>query len=210
MKDESFIEHPSGERVDLCMQNNTWYIKARIASEDRLVAPLSTEEMWEYPDEQRELEESESWQRVPMQFRNAVGGDVPNDPGIAARGDDAGEAPALNFSATRDQMRARLKTLGASASGTKAELWARLTSLELRRKRETRRMMQLRERADDLSAGRVPYAPVVLAGPREPTPEEVEEHCITHYPMAPWCEHCVLGRGRDQLRASPHRSGRKA
>eukprot|EP00971_Amphidinium_carterae_P350150 6491406-Amphidinium_carterae.1 len=199
MKDESYIEHPSGERVDLCLQNNTWYIKAKIADEDKLVAPLSAEEMWEYADEQRELEESESWQRVPMRFRNVVGGDVPEDPGIAARGDDAGEPPALNFSATRNQMRARLQLLGASTSGSKAELWARLTNLELRRRRETRRMAQLRERADDLSAGRVPYAPVVLPTPKEPTTEEIEEHCITHFPMAPWCEHCVLGRGQDQV-----------
>ena len=42
--------------------------------------------------------------------------------------------------------------------------------------------------------------PVVLKQPKEPTPEEVARHELTHLPAAPWCEACIKGRGKD----APH------
>ena len=38
-----------------------------------------------------------------------------------------------------------------------------------------------------------------------PTRDEIEEHNRTHCPFAPWCKHCIKGRGRN----SQHRSGAK-
>eukprot|EP00971_Amphidinium_carterae_P237112 4705949-Amphidinium_carterae.1 len=33
--------------------------------------------------------------------------------------------------------------------------------------------------------------------PVTPTEEEIRYHNLTHYPYREWCQHCVLGRGRD-------------
>eukprot|EP00971_Amphidinium_carterae_P033496 659886-Amphidinium_carterae.1 len=59
-------------------------------------------------------------------------------------------------------MRAKLKSLGFSGTGSKAQLWARLTSMELERKREQRQMQMLAQRAEDLSTGRIPHTPVIF------------------------------------------------
>eukprot|EP00971_Amphidinium_carterae_P013626 268573-Amphidinium_carterae.2 len=157
MDEKSFLQHPSGERIPLKLRNNTWCISAETEREDELVAPLSVGDMWDFPEKQKEMEDSEAWQRIPMRFRAAVGGAVPEDPGRAAA-DDPNEQAALRFNATR----------------TKAELWARLTSLELRKRREQRRAAQLEERAAHLSAGRVLFAPVLL-----PTRSHASGNCGT-------------------------------
>jgi len=34
--------------------------------------------------------------------------------------------------------------------------------------------------------------------PKEPTPEERAAHELTHLPAVPWCQACILGRGRDE------------
>eukprot|EP00971_Amphidinium_carterae_P161436 3201019-Amphidinium_carterae.1 len=198
MGDKTYIEHPNGDKIDLVLKKNTWYVKATVQCESQLVAPLMDEDMWMYADEQKEMDDSEAWQKIPMQFRAAIGGAIPEDPGRAARADEADEQPPLRFNATRDQMRARLKSLGFSGAGTKAQLWARLTSMELKKKREQRQMQMLAERAEDISAGRIPHTPVILPSPKEPTAEEIKEHNITHFPSQPWCEHCTLGRGVDR------------
>ena len=36
--------------------------------------------------------------------------------------------------------------------------------------------------------------PKGLREPRNPTPMDVEEHLLTHFPYAHWCEVCVAGR----------------
>ena len=38
-----------------------------------------------------------------------------------------------------------------------------------------------------------------LKFPAIPTPAEVAEHELTHLPAKPWCEHCIRGRGRDEV-----------
>ena len=35
--------------------------------------------------------------------------------------------------------------------------------------------------------------------PAIPSPAEVAEHELTHMPVKPWCEHCIRGRGRDEV-----------
>ena len=34
--------------------------------------------------------------------------------------------------------------------------------------------------------------------PKEPRPEEREEHEKTHIPFRSWCRHCVRGRGKEE------------
>ena len=51
---------------------------------------------------------------------------------------------------------------------------------------------------EDLRAG----AAKGLKEPAIPTPAEVSEHELTHLPAKPWCEHCIRGRGRDEVHRS--------
>ena len=39
--------------------------------------------------------------------------------------------------------------------------------------------------------------PRVLGVPRTPTQKEIDEHVATHLPHQPWCEVCMMGRGRN-------------
>ena len=34
--------------------------------------------------------------------------------------------------------------------------------------------------------------------PGDPTPEEFENHCVTHLPHRPWCEVCIRARGKEE------------
>ena len=43
--------------------------------------------------------------------------------------------------------------------------------------------------------------PMLMAAPNKPSPEEVARHEIDHLTYAPWCTHCVKGRGKQK----PHR-----
>ena len=38
----------------------------------------------------------------------------------------------------------------------------------------------------------------VPKAPKEPTPQEREEHNLTHLPYRSWCRHCVRGRGKSE------------
>ena len=39
---------------------------------------------------------------------------------------------------------------------------------------------------------------VVLRDPGSPTPQEVEQHNVTHLPFRSWCSHCVNGKAKDR------------
>ena len=43
--------------------------------------------------------------------------------------------------------------------------------------------------------------PAMVALPVEPSADEKARRELTHYPSAPWCIHCIVGKGRD----APHR-----
>eukprot|EP00971_Amphidinium_carterae_P345865 6487041-Amphidinium_carterae.1 len=84
------------------------------------------------------MEVSDQWQQVPMEFRSAIHvapGQGPPEVLVHDGAVEELETP-LRFNATRDQMRTRLRQYGASTNGTKAELWARLTKLELKRRKD--------------------------------------------------------------------------
>ena len=55
----------------------------------------------------------------------------------------------------------------------------------------------LAQPADDIG-----IAPRGIKGPLAPTAEERATHELTHQPAAPWCEACILGRGRDEVHRS--------
>ena len=43
--------------------------------------------------------------------------------------------------------------------------------------------------------------PAMVALPAEPSAEEKARQELTHHPSAPWCIHCIVGKGREL----PHR-----
>ena len=43
-----------------------------------------------------------------------------------------------------------------------------------------------------------------MNSPGKPSPEEVEQHNLTHLPYRSWCRHCVRGRGKE----APHKAGK--
>ena len=42
-----------------------------------------------------------------------------------------------------------------------------------------------------------PVTPTILPGPIQPSEVERQYHMVNHLPPAPWCELCVVGRGKD-------------
>ena len=42
-----------------------------------------------------------------------------------------------------------------------------------------------------------PVTPKILPGPVQPSDVERQHHMVNHLPPAPWCELCVMGRGKD-------------
>eukprot|EP00971_Amphidinium_carterae_P032111 632282-Amphidinium_carterae.3 len=214
--DSGVLRHSSGLELPLKVKGDQWVLEASVlppASEKQCagvsVAAMDAEEAWQHPEEQMEIEESGKWQAVPMEYRAAIHGPLPEGPPEVLAHEGAAEeleAP-LRFSATRDQMRTRLRQYGSSASGTKAELWARLTKLEYARRKERQQAELLHSRGEDIRQGRAEYAPLLLPAPDAPTEDERLYHMLTHLPPKRWCEFCTQGRGRDD----PHwRTGHTA
>ena len=100
-------------------------------------------------------------------------------------GQPLGEGGLSNHSNVED-MRNRMRALGALVWGTKAQMWPRLVHAEARRELQKRDEAWLADSARELAeAGgqgelRVPRAP------EEPSPEERARHEITHPPYQPW------------------------
>ena len=52
-------------------------------------------------------------------------------------------------------------------------------------------------RRKELAVATEPVTPKILIGPIQPSEVEREQHMVNHLPPAPWCELCVMGRGKD-------------
>ena len=61
----------------------------------------------------------------------------------------------------------------------------------------------LENRRKELEVATQPVTPKVLPGPTQPSEVERQHHLVNHLPPAPWCELCVMGRGKDD----PHLRG---
>ena len=49
----------------------------------------------------------------------------------------------------------------------------------------------------ELAVATEPVTPKILPGPIQPSEVERHLHIVNHLPPAPWCELCVMGRGKD-------------
>ena len=103
-------------------------------------------------------------------------------------------APALKTWSGIKELPTRLRELGAPIYGTKDVLFRRLCEYE-----------QIAvSRRKELAVATEPVTPKILPGPVQPSQVERQYHMVNHLPPAPWCELCVMGRGKDD----PHlRSG---
>ena len=69
--------------------------------------------------------------------------------------------------------------------------------------RKTKEEEHLESRRKELAAATEPVTPKILPGPIQPSEVERQHHLVNHLPPAPWCELCVMGRGKDD----PHLRG---
>ena len=92
-----------------------------------------------------------------------------------------------------------LRELGAPIYGTKDVLFRRLCEYEQIAARKKREEEYLETRRKELPVATEPVTPKILPGPIQPSEVEREHHTVKHLPPAPWCELCVMGRGKDDL-----------
>ena len=80
-----------------------------------------------------------------------------------------------------------MRELGAPFYGTKDVLFWRLCEYE----------EEYLDRRKELALATEPVKPRMLPGPVQPSEVERDHHMVNHFPLAPWCELCVMGRGKD-------------
>ena len=123
------------------------------------------------------------------------------DPAVAASA-EAGTTPApvsKTWSSIKE-LHSRLRELGAPIHGTKDVLFRRLCEYEQIAARKKKEEEYLEMRRKELVVAAEPVTPKILPGPIQPTEVEREHHMVNHLPPAPWCELCVMGRGKDDPR----------
>ena len=55
----------------------------------------------------------------------------------------------------------------------------------------------LESRRKELAVASEPVIPKILLGPIQLSAVERQHHMVNHLPPAPWCDLCVMGRGKD-------------
>ena len=105
-------------------------------------------------------------------------------------------ALVLRTWSTIEELHSQLRELGAPSYGTKDVSFRRLCEYEqiaARKKKEE----YLENRRNELELATQPVTPKILPGPVQPSEVERQHHMVNHLPPAPWCELCVIGRGKD-------------
>ena len=106
-------------------------------------------------------------------------------------------APVLRTWSTIKELHSRLRELGAPIYGTKDVLFRRLCEYEKVAARKKKEEKYLGNRRKELEVATQPVTPEILPGPAQPSEVERQHHMVNHLPPAPWCELCVMGRGKD-------------
>ena len=82
--------------------------------------------------------------------------------------------------------------------GAKDVLFRRLCEKEqIAAKKKKKEEEYLESRRKELAVATAPVTPKILLGPIQPSEVVREHHMVDHLPPAPWCELCVMGRGKD-------------
>ena len=107
------------------------------------------------------------------------------------------EPAILGPTAPVRSLRERLVELRAPIYGTKAQMWGRLADAERREHQRAAAEQEAERRRSALREGQLDFVPVSGVIPSEPNDEEKRRHFLTHTPSAPWCVHCICGKGVD-------------
>ena len=106
-------------------------------------------------------------------------------------------APVLKTWPNIKELHSRLRELGAPIYGTKHVLFRRLCEYEQLAARKKEEEEYLESKRKELVVATEPMTPKILPGPVQPSEVERRRHMVNHLPPAPWCELCVMGRGKD-------------
>ena len=105
-------------------------------------------------------------------------------------------APVLKTWSSIKELHSWLRELGAPIYGTKDVLFRRLCENEqIAAKKKEEEYLETRRK--ELAVATEPVTPKILPGPVQPSEVERQHHTVNHLPPAPWCELCVMGRGKD-------------
>ena len=107
-------------------------------------------------------------------------------------------APVLKTWSSIRELHSRLRDLGAPIHGTKDVLFRRLCEYEqiaVRKKKKEDEYLESRKK--ELVVATEPVTPKISPGQAQPSEVERQHHMENHLPPAPWCELCVMGRGKD-------------
>ena len=105
-------------------------------------------------------------------------------------------APVLKTWSSTKELHSRLRELGAPIYGTKDVLFRRLCEYEQIAARKKKDEEHLEMRRKEMAVATEPVTPEILPGPIHPSEVERQHHIVNHLPPAPWCELCVMGRGK--------------
>ena len=106
-------------------------------------------------------------------------------------------APPLTTWSSVRELHSRLRELGAPIYGTKDVLFRRLCEKEQIAARKKKEEEYLESRRKELAVATELVTPKILPGPTQPSEVQRRQHMVNHVPPAPWCELCVMGRGKD-------------
>ena len=99
-----------------------------------------------------------------------------------------------------NDLKKRLKELGAPQYGDRALLWSRLLKAEAQRRRDIEIAKAIEEQRLRGAQDAGMWVPRQMAAPDEPSEFERAQHELTHYSLMPWCLHCLAGKAK----ATPH------
>ena len=102
-------------------------------------------------------------------------------------------APVLKTWSSIKELHSRLRELGVPM--TKDVLFRRLCEYEQIAAKKKEEYLETRRK--ELAVATEPVTPKILPGPAQPSEVERQHHMVNHLPPAPWCELCVMGRGKD-------------
>ena len=105
--------------------------------------------------------------------------------------------PELKTWSRIKELHSRLRELRVPISGTKDVLFRWVCEHEQIAARKRKEEEYLEMRRKELAVATEPVTPTILPGPIQPSEVERQYHMVNHLPPAPWCELCVVGRGKD-------------
>ena len=137
------------------------------------------------------------WTKSPIHSSSSSGPVVETSAVEPAAEAGTTPAPVLGTWSSIKELHSRLRELGAPIYGTKDVLFRRLCEYEQIAARKKKEEEYLESRRKELAVAAEPVTPKILPGPIQPSEVERQHHMVNHLPPAPWCELCVMGRGKE-------------